>query len=376
MKFIIGADIVPTNSNIQLFERGNSAGLIGDKLLTLLDDADYTLFNLEVPLTDKATPIEKCGPNLIAPTSTIVGLKVINPHFFTLANNHILDQGKQGLYSTMEQLTKHGISYAGVGENLKAAEKPYVFENDGLRIGIYCCTEREFSIATENTPGANPFEPLESPDHIAALKAECDYVIALYHGGKEHYRYPSPYLQKVCRKMAEKGADFVVCQHSHCIGCFEEYKGSTIVYGQGNFLFDGSDSEFWKTNLLIKISIGNGYQIGYIPIVKAGNGVRLADEETTEEILSAFYRRSEEIRQNGFIERHYNQFAKDNYFSYIRSLAGYGKWLSRIDNRLLNGMLSKRKYTKKRLLKIQNYIECEAHRELILKGLNCSAKEK
>ena len=42
------------------------------------------------------------------------------------------------------------------------------------------------------------------------LKKQCDYVIVLYHGGKEHYRYPSPYLQKVCRKIVDKGADIVV----------------------------------------------------------------------------------------------------------------------------------------------------------------------
>lgn len=33
-------------------------------------------------------------------------------------------------------------------------------------------------------------------------------------------------------------------------------------------------------------------------------------------------------------------------------------------------MLLKRKYKKQRLLAIQNYIECEAHRELLIKGLN------
>lgn len=60
----------------------------------------------------------------------------------------------------------------------------------------------------------------------------------LYHGGKEYYRYSSPNLQKTCRKMTEKGADLVLCQHSHCIGSYEEYNDSTILYGQGNFIFN------------------------------------------------------------------------------------------------------------------------------------------
>jgi len=31
--------------------------------------------------------------------------------------------------------------------------------------------------------------------------------------------------------------------------------------------------------------------------------------------------------------------------------------------------ISKRFYSRKKLLKLQNYIQCEAHRELLLKGL-------
>lgn len=197
-KCIIGADLVPTESNISLFARADVETLIGDDIKKLLNSADFTMFNLEVPLTDLSTPIKKCGPNLIAPTKTIAGLKAINPHFFTLANNHILDQGEQGLKSTIALLDKYGIAYAGAGKDLASAAKPYIFELDGKKIGVYCCAEHEFTIATETTPGANPFDPLNSLDHVIELKGKCDYVIVLYHGGKEHYRYPSPYLQKVC----------------------------------------------------------------------------------------------------------------------------------------------------------------------------------
>ena len=143
----------------------------------------------------------------------------------TLANNHILDQDQQGLVSTCSVLDAAGIAYTGVGQTPEEAAKPYIFECDGKRIGVYACAEHEFSIVTEHSAGANPIDLLETPDHVAALKEQCDYVIVLYHGGKEHYRYPSPNLQKVCRKLVEKGADLVVCQHSHCIGCEEKIPG-------------------------------------------------------------------------------------------------------------------------------------------------------
>lgn len=280
-RIMLGADLVPTEKNYQYFKGGDAECLVGTEILKKLNSADFTIFNLEVPLTDKKEPIEKCGPNLVAPTDTIRGLKAINPYFFTLANNHILDQGVQGLDSTITILEKAGIAYAGAGINLKEAQKPYVVTVNGIKVGIYCCAEHEFTIATENEAGANPFDPLESLDHVCNLRNQCDFVIVLYHGGKEHYRYPSPDLQKVCRKLVEKGADLVVCQHSHCIGAQEEWKKGRIIYGQGNFLFDHSESEYWQTSLLLELSLEKNSgeitaDIIFHPLVKCGDTVRLS----------------------------------------------------------------------------------------------------
>lgn len=376
MILLIGADLVPTKSNFDIFTKGNIADLMGEKLFALWNSSDIRIFNLEVPLCDNEDPIEKCGRNLIAPTNTIIGIKALNPSLVTLANNHILDQGIQGFKSTIEILKKNDIPFVGAGFNINEASKPYIINKNNIKIGIYACAEHEFSIARENSPGANPFDPLESLDHINSLKEECKYVIVLYHGGKEHYRYPSPYLQKVCRKIAQKGADVVICQHSHCIGCYEKFEGSTIIYGQGNFIFDHSGSDFWKTSLLVKINIKEKIIIDYIPVVKNGNRICLADENEADEILNNFYKRSHEIIDPGFLERHYIEFALSNFYSYLRKISGTNKLISYLDRRLFNNRITNKKYNNKRLLALQNYIECETHRELLIKGLSSLSKKE
>ncbi|MDF2802079.1 MAG: putative poly-gamma-glutamate synthesis protein [Anaerocolumna sp.] len=374
MRLIIGGDLVPTRSNIDLFSIGDVNQLAGEKLLSLLNAADFRIFNLEVPLTDKEDPIVKCGPNLKASTSTVKGIKNLNPSLLTLANNHILDQGEQGLKSTEQILTENDIPFVGVGKNLFEVNRSYVMEYFGTKIGIYACAEHEFTIATDASAGANPFDPLESLDHIKELKSNCDYVIVLYHGGKEHYRYPSPYLQTVCRKMVEKGADLVVCQHSHCIGCYEEYNDSTIVYGQGNFLFDHSESEFWKTSILLQIDICEEIKVDYIPIIKVGNTVRLANEKQKEEILLGFRKRSDEIKQIGFIEKRYSEFAKESFNGYLSALHG-DNLVFRILNKLWNYKFARLLYSRRSILWMLNIVECEAHRELLLKGLTIRGKD-
>jgi poly-gamma-glutamate capsule biosynthesis protein CapA/YwtB (metallophosphatase superfamily) len=366
---LIGGDLVPTESNVELFNSANTVELLGDDLPEILKQADFRVFNLEIPLTDQEEPIIKCGPNLIAPTSTINGIKQIQPDLLTLANNHILDQGEHGLYSTIKGLKENSIDYVGAGSDLNEAAQPYIWERNGIRIGFYACAEHEFTIATQNSPGANPFDYLESLDHIQNLKAKSDYVIVLYHGGKEHYRYPSPYLLKVCRKMVTKGADLVVCQHSHCIGAFERYSGGTIVYGQGNFLFDHSESEFWQTSLLLNVILKAGsISIEYIPIVKQGNGVRLANKQQSEEILHGFNERSRQILDEEFVKQEYDRFAAEMLNGYLTAFHGDNVFF-RVLNKLSRHTLATKLYTNYSLTVIQNFIECEAHRELILAGL-------
>ena len=35
------------------------------------------------------------------------------------------------------------------------------------------------------------------------------------------------------RFIIEQGARMVICQHSHCAGCYEKYQNGHIIYGQG-----------------------------------------------------------------------------------------------------------------------------------------------
>lgn len=369
LQFIIGGDLAPTQSNFAYFENADTDYLIGGELQSLFGGADYLFLNLEVPLTDHADPIEKCGPNLIAPCSAVEGLKAINPYCYGLANNHIMDQGPQGLFSTLSLLEAAGLSFVGAGNDLSAASKPLLFEKDGLKLGIYACAEHEFTIARKAYPGANPYDPLESFDHVAALSKHCDLTVVVYHGGKEYYRYPSPLLQKTCRKFIDKGADLVICQHSHCVGCEELYKDRRIVYGQGNFLFDLGDDEFWRSGIVTSVLFdeAGGLQIKHHPIVKTGNAVRLASGKDRKDILEGFESRSEQIKDPDFIEREYGEFSKQGLREYHMRVLGF-TFLSRLMNKLSFAPYFKKRYSRLAELAIVNMLECEAHRELASAG--------
>ncbi len=371
MKILIGADIVPTKRNIDLFTTDIEKLLEGG-LYEQVKDADYRIFNLETPLTEEKTPIDKRGPKLISPPSIVKGYTDIGVDLFTLANNHVLDQDEQGLFSTIEILDKAGISHIGAAKTPKEAAKPYFFECEGKKIGVYGCSEHEFTIVSDKRAGANPFDPLYSFDHISDMKEKCDRVIVLYHGGKEHYRYPSPNLQRVCRRFIDKGADLVVCQHSHCIGCEEKYGGGTIVYGQGNFLFDFLDHECWQTGLAVVVN--NDFEISYLPIMKNGEKAKLADGADAEKILGDFYKRSKDITDPDFVCEEYGRFAQTLRESFLLLASSTKRsFFKRALNKLTGHKYIKwylnRKYKKDDLLALINITECESTREVFLRSI-------
>ena len=373
LRLYIGADFVPTDINRVLFETGNIEALVGKELLGLFKQSDLNVFNLEVPLTDASTPIDKFGNNLKSPTKTIYGYKALEPIFLTVANNHSLDHGVEGLTTTLELLNKHDIKNAGAGDNVKEAKKPFIFEKDGIRIGFYLCAEHEFTVASCHTMGANPFDVLESFDDVEALKKTCDYVIVLYHGGKEFYRYPSPMLQRYCRKFVDKGANLVICQHSHCIGSREDYGEGTIIYGQGNFIFNSESyihhKEFVKDSLLIDVeATKDSFIVSEVPIRSTELGTRLATEAEADKTLTAYKQRSEHIRDAHFVVQAYKDFADTHVKRYLREFIGRS-FIIRAINALFGRKLMQLLLGKTSYLAIQNYLECEAHHELFLRGI-------
>lgn len=374
MKILILGDVGASASNMEAFCKGNNE-LFSKELLTYCENSDIVLLNLEKPLTDSETPLGRCAPDYCAPTDTINGIMLLRPTAVTLANNHIMDQCEQGLDSTITVLNQHHIKYVGAGKSTKQARLPLIINQSGIKVGIYACCEKEFSVATDTKPGANGFDPLISFDDIAELRSQCDHLIVLYHGGMQDYPYPTPYQQRICRKMCEKGADLVVCQHSHIIGCEEKYADGRIVYGQGNFILDQTYLESWHSGLMIQeILDGDHSNTDYIPVAMAGGKVSL--HQKPEEILAAFNRRSEEIIEKEIVENNFKSLCKDKLPGYLIKVSGKNRLTYRIIRRLrAEKAYSKLIYSEDSRNLLLDYLNCDSHREAIITGLELLNRE-
>ena len=301
MKITVCGDVsIPASSD--LFRKGRTAELFGD-VPSIFSDSDRVLINLECALTDKDTPIAKKGPNI---KGTPLAARVFREVGITdcgLSNNHIFDYGYDGIKDTVAALDAAGISYTGFGKNYEDSRKPLIMENDSTRVAIIAVCEHEYCYALEARAGARPFDPFDTIEDIRRAKEENDFVVVTYHGGKEECRYPSPRLMKACRAMVRAGASAVLCQHSHCIGCYEEYEGGHILYGQGNFHFTGfRDNPTWKNGLAVTLTFGEKIKIELIPISVNGLGIELSKGEERNTVIRELEERNQELKSGAWID--------------------------------------------------------------------------
>lgn len=193
------------------------------------------LANLEGPILGDhlPAPSPKAGPNLYSRACETDGRSFI----FALANNHMMDYGVEGLEATKAVLTKAGIPFCGAGVNLDEARQPLIVEEDGKKVGIISCCERQFGCAEIDRPGVAE-KGLWLFEAVRQLKQRSDFVIVSCHAAFEHAPFPSPKLREFYHLLIDAGADVIHGHHAHVPQGWETYHDGVIFYGLGNFVVD------------------------------------------------------------------------------------------------------------------------------------------
>lgn len=238
MKIAIAGDFCPQHRVADAFNNYKYESVLG-AVKPFIDSVDYAIVNFECPVCyGNEKPIKKRGPLLKCTEQGMEAIKWTGFNCVTLANNHFLDYGIEGVKNTIETCKKYTVDYVGGGMNLQEASKILYKKIEGKVIAVINCCEHEFSIATDNMAGSNPLNPIQQYYAIKEAKEESDYVLVIVHGGHEMFQLPSLRMQDTYRFFIDAGADVVINHHQHCYSGYEQYKGKMIFYGLGNFCFD------------------------------------------------------------------------------------------------------------------------------------------
>lgn len=366
VKIFITGDFCPINRIEMLISEGNYTAIFND-LLSYTQQSDVTVTNLECPLTTAVDKIKKSGPSLKASESAIRALKFAGFNLVTMANNHIMDYGEAGLNSTLKSCQKHGIDYIGVGVNSQNARNITYKNINGIIIAFINFCENEWSVAKDNTPGANSLNPIANYYDIKEAKSKADHVFVIVHGGHEKYSLPSPRMKQTYRFFIDAGASAVIGHHTHCFSGYEIYNKAPIFYSLGNFIFDWENQNSqWNRGIgiLFKMNLDSA-SFDVIPFSQCDQypGARLLKDPEKILFKEEISKLNAMIADDKILEAEFDKFSKTrkkNYLSYLQPFSS-NLLLSLYHRGIFPSFLSSQKRQN-----ILNLITCESHRDVLL----------
>jgi poly-gamma-glutamate synthesis protein (capsule biosynthesis protein) len=260
-------------------DRPDPASILGDTV-EVLGRADVLVANQEVPITDRGRDwpgVVEAGMACIrGRLESVHALTAAGVTAVTLANNHGIDFGPEGLLHTIEHLADHGIAAFGAGVDDLAAHAPLVVERGGTRIanlgyttvfppgalagpdrpglaGIRVRTAYEQSVAVPYQPGT-PAITVTFPHEgdvarmeadIAAARSVADLVVVQLHWGVAGHNRALGHMVELGRTAVDAGADLVVGNHPHVLMGVEVHRGVPIYYNLNHFALDLSAPPSW-----------------------------------------------------------------------------------------------------------------------------------
>ncbi|MEI7542655.1 MAG: CapA family protein [bacterium] len=219
--------------------------------------------NLEAPFIyeNNINTLKKNGNKTIylyAEESIAKGFKVAGFNVLSLANNHALDYGQDGVIQTMEILDRQGIKYGGIKiGDLSLPNEPIIIDYNGVKVGFLCYSRvsGKNSASSFTKYGTIPGTYKVIKRDVKNARPKVDILIVYMHWGIEG-REVQKRQRTLGHGIINLGVDMVIGSHTHIFQDIEKYNGHYIFYGLGNFIFDMRDDQS-KSSAFVKVKVEN-----------------------------------------------------------------------------------------------------------------------
>lgn len=257
----------------------------------LMRASDLAIVNLECALTaslERWPGLPKAyyfgAPPLAAEVLSDAGIGLVS-----LANNHVLDYGEQGLRDTLRLLGELGIALAGAGPDLAQARSAAIVDCGGTRFGMaaFCDHQPDFA-AYDGRPG---IAYLDLDDEAAALRvlreslapllrAAVDWPILSLHWGPNMVRRPTARFRRIAHAAIDMGWKILFGHSAHVFHGVELYRGCPILYAAGDLVDDYHVDPAFRNDhqLLFELELEKRalHRIALYPVLIARCQARLA----------------------------------------------------------------------------------------------------
>lgn len=246
-----------------------------DSVQTVFRQADAVVINLECPLTDTLSPVNK-RYIFRADARWAEELRRAGITHTAMANNHTNDQGRRGLLATYTHLSEAGITPLGFGTSYQQQSAPVILQKGKTRAALFnaAMMTLENWHYVEGKPGICQPTASQLVQTVAAYRAQHPEtaIVAVLHWGVEFNSMPSLSQRMLARQLADAGADAIIGHHPHVTQPVETIGHTLVCYSLGNFVFD-QHPPLTRECIMVRLNIKAGKHVTYdiIPAKIEGN---------------------------------------------------------------------------------------------------------
>lgn len=211
---------------------------------------DVRVLNLETSITRSDHFAPGKAVHYRMHPANLACLTVVRPDVCTLANNHVLDLGREGLAETLRVLSAAQLAVAGAGQDLEEAWRPAAVDlAAGGRLLVFSMGAASSGIppSWSATGGCSGVAMLDAPlagqapmllERIRGWTRDGDRVVASVHWGSNWGHEVDDDQVELAHALIDGGVDLVHGHSSHHPRPIEIYRGRPILYGCGDLIND------------------------------------------------------------------------------------------------------------------------------------------
>lgn len=241
LNILFTGDILLDRGVRQVIEHRGVNHLFSESIDSVFRSAQIVVGNLECPATKIQAPVFKRFIFRGEPE----WLDTLRYHGYThlnLANNHSIDQGREGLLDTKRNILAADMVPIGAGENMNDAVQPVLLAEHPRKVWLVAslrlALENYAYLPDKPCVSQEPMDSLlERVNHLRRTDSTAVIIVSLHWGG-EHTLQPVPSQRFEAHQLIRAGADVLICHHTHSLQTIEDFQGHKIYYSIGNFIFD------------------------------------------------------------------------------------------------------------------------------------------
>ncbi|WP_449355100.1 CapA family protein [Virgibacillus natechei] len=294
----------------------------------LLGKSDLTVANLETIIAGKELGLSSF-PKFNAPEDIGYALKDMGVDLVSIANNHVLDRGEEGLLRSIENLEKIGLEYDGAYKSEDDKDRFRIFERNGLKVCFISYTKGTNGI---KVPDSKPYlvnslqktGMLKITKQMRKIKKDeiADIIIVNMHFGDEYHLNPISEQREIAAALSDAGADVILGHHSHVLQPPEWIENSRggktfVAYSLGNFI-SGQDGLHRQIGASLSLEITRP-DPKYRRVIVKNPQYSLTFVQREKRLKYGIYLFREWIKNNDYIITDHGEFLSEEVYNEVKN---------------------------------------------------------